>query len=173
MLIALLAAAAVTTTPTWDKPGEPVLSKGTMGVEFMLPGGASPNVNFTYFMNDGMAMVVQFGLNATLSPSGVPVLFNVGGGVRLYQLRRDRVAVFLEPTVTLARVGAATPTGDATVQLIFAGGLGVQYFFTDRFAVGGIMGVAFSIGNLGGPTGSSAIINLSTGNSGLFASYHF
>ena len=109
-------------------------------------------------------MVAEFGLNATLSPSGVPVLFTLGGGVRLYHLRRDRVAVFLQPNFTLARVGPTGAGGDATISLIFAGGLGVQYFFTDRFNVGGILGLAFTIGNLGGPTGSSAVINISTGN---------
>jgi hypothetical protein len=167
-LLAILAAAAVTTTT----PSADVATKqGSMGVEFMLPGGTpAPTVGLTYFINDNMALRTDFGLNAQLSPSGVPVLFSLGVGVRLYQFKRDSVAVFLTPSFTLARVAGAP---DATVQLIFAGGAGVQYFFTNRFSVGGILGLAFIIGNLGGPTGSSASITLSTGTTGLFAGYYF
>ena len=167
-LLAILAAAAVTTTPM---SADVATKQGSMGVEFMLPGGTpAPTLGLTYFINDNMALRTDLGLNAQLSPSGVPVLFSLGVGVRLYQFKRDSVAVFLTPSFTLARV-AGVP--DATVALIFAGGAGVQYFFTNRFSVGGILGLAFTIGNLGGPTGSSATINLSTGTTGLFAGYYF
>src|SRR5712692_1507092 len=165
-LLAILAAAAVTTTPSMS--ADVATKQGSMGVEFVLPGGGTPTVGVTYFMNDNMALRTDLGLNAQLSPSGVPVLFSLGVGVRLYQFKRDSVAVFLTPSFTLARV-AGVP--DATISLIFAGGAGVQCFFTTRFSVGGILGLAFTIGNLGGPTGSSATINLSTGTTGLFAGY--
>jgi outer membrane protein W len=166
-LLAILAAAAVTTTPM---SADAATKQGSMGVEFVLPGGGQPTVGVTYFINDNMALRTDLGLNAQLSPSGVPVLFSLGVGVRLYQFKRDSVAVFLTPSFTLARV-AGVP--DATISLIFGGGAGVQYFFTNRFSVGGILGLAFTIGNLGGPTGSSATINLSTGTTGLFAGYYF
>jgi outer membrane protein W len=166
-LLAILAAAAVTTTPM---SADVATKQGSMGVEFVLPGGGQPTVGVTYFINDNMALRTDLGLNAQLSPSGVPVLFSLGVGVRLYQFKRDSVAVFLTPSFTLARV-AGVP--DATISLIFGGGAGVQYFFTNRFSVGGILGLAFAIGNLGGPTGSSATINLSTGTTGLFAGYYF
>jgi outer membrane protein W len=169
-LLAILAAAAVTTTPM---SADVATKQGSMGVEFVLPGGGQPTVGVTYFINDNMALRTDLGLNAQLSPSGVPVLFSLGVGVRLYQFKRDSVAVFLTPSFTLARVAPLVPGGDATVSLIFGGGAGVQYFFTNRFSVGGILGLAFAIGNLGGPTGSSATINLSTGTTGLFAGYYF
>jgi outer membrane protein W len=168
-LLAILAAAAVTTTTSTS--ADVATKQGSMGVEFMLPGGTpAPTVGLTYFINDNMALRTDFGLNAQITPSGVPVLFSLGVGVRLYQFKRDSVVVFLQPSFTLARVAGAP---DATVSLIFAGGAGVQYFFTNRFSVGGILGLAFSINNLGGPAGSSAIVNLSTGTTGLFAGYYF
>ena len=111
-LLAILAAAAVTTTPSADVATQ----RGSMGVQFQLPGNvAEPTVGLTYFMNDNMAVRFDFGLNAQPSPSGVPVTFSLGGGVRLYQFKRDSVAVFLYPSFTLARVAPAAPGADATI----------------------------------------------------------
>ena len=148
--------------------------RGTMGVDFALPGGGAPTVGVTYFLADHLAARVDFGLDAVLAPSGTPVTFVIAAALRFYQLRRDQVAVFLEPSFSFGRQrftsGAVT---DAAEFIGFGGAVGVEYFFTEHLAAGGRLGLGLTFNNLGGPANSSVSVGLSTGTSGLFASIYF
>ncbi|HUJ28322.1 MAG TPA: hypothetical protein VLW85_20005 [Myxococcales bacterium] len=169
MLIALLLLAA----PASQPPLAPLTdsyptTKGTAGVEFALPGGGAPTVGLTYFLNNDLAARVDFGLDATFSPSGVPAGFSLGVALRFYQAKHDRVGVFLQPSVGFGR--------DRTAQaefLSFGGALGIEYFFTNNFSVGGTLGVALNLNNIGAPGSPSVGVELTTGTSGLFASIYF
>jgi hypothetical protein len=180
MLIALIALLAAPASPTIAPLTAPFghTSRGTVGVEFGFPfGGATAvgaeatTIGITYFLADNMAARADFGLNAFLSPSGTPALFNFGAGVRIYQLKRDSVAIFLQPSIVLARERFNPP--DATVALAFAGGVGAEYFFADHFSVGGVLSLALNFRNIGGPAGSSVATHLTTNTSNLFASVYF
>ena len=179
MILALLVAAAATSSTTQIAPLSrdfDALSKGTVGFEFGFPlGGSTPvgtgsTVGVTYFLDNNLAARVDFGLDAVLAPSGQPAFFVIGLSLRSYQLRRGPVAVFLWPAFVFGREALA---GIAAEYLTFAGGAGAEYFFADHFSVGGQLGVGLKFGNIGGPTGSSVITQLTTATSGLFASVYF
>jgi hypothetical protein len=159
-------------------------SKGMMGLSFglgpapALPGSTvsiagapafASTIGASYFVNDGFAVRAEVGFDAILSSGYGPATLTLGLGARMYQHKRDRVALFVQPSVVLTRYKVAT---DAAEALTFAGGVGVEYLFTDRFSVGGVLALGFTIGNIGGPAGS-ATTELSTSTSGLFASYYF
>ena len=113
----------------------------------------------------------KVGFDAILSSGYGPATLTLGLGARMYQHKRDRIALFLQPSVVLTRYKVSAT--DGAEALTFAGGVGVEYLFTDRFSVGGVLALGFTIGNIGGPTGSSTTTQLSTSTSGLFASYYF
>jgi hypothetical protein len=186
ILLALLAAAATATPSTrmdFDQKGMIGLSFG-LGPAPSLPGSTpnttastfAPVVGATYCINDGTAIRAELGFDGFLSSGAGPATLTLGVGMRLYQLKRHSVAVFLQPSVVLSRYRIITGGGfgfDAAEALTFAGGVGVEYLFTDRFSVGGVIAVGFTIGNIGGPTGSSTTTELNTSTSGLFASFYF
>src|SRR5216684_7617066 len=146
MLLALLVAAAASTPPIapltneFDSKGMTSLSFG-FGVP-SLPGSASvpgttspfagplltlaPIVGASYFISDGTAIRAEFGFDAILSSGGGPAALTLGVGVRMYQLKRNHVAVFLQPSVVLARYRTvAAGVLDAAQALTFAAGAGV------------------------------------------------
>jgi hypothetical protein len=180
ILLALLVAAAATPSSRMDFD-----QKGMMGVSFglgpapSLPGSTvnatsplfAPVVGATYFINDGTAVRAEIGFDGFLSSGSGPATLNLGAGLRLYQLKRHSVAVFLQPSVVLSRYRVTAV--DGAEALTFAGGIGVEYLFTERFSVGGVLAVGFTIGNIGGPTGSSTTTELNTSTSGLFANFYF
>jgi hypothetical protein len=174
MILALLVAAAASPSiaPLTKENPE---SKGTMGVEFALPGNVgAPDVGLTYFFADGLAAHVRFGLDAFLAPSGAPAVFNIGVELRFYQFRRGPVAAFLAPAFAFGRerIGA----NDGAEFLAFSGAVGVEYFFTDHLSAGGQLGAGLRFANLGAPGGAAApavSVRLTTATSGIFASIYF
>jgi hypothetical protein len=176
MILALLVAAAASSSPpiaplTKENPE----SKGTMGVEFELPGNVgAPDLGLTYFLADGLAARVNFGLDALLAPSGAPAVFNIGVELRFYQLRHGPVAAFLAPALAFGREKISAT--DAAEFLAFSGAVGVEYFFTDHLSAGGQLGLGLKLGNLGAPGGPVAppvSARLTTATSGIFASIYF
>src|SRR5437588_7647193 len=104
MILALLAAAAAAVQP----PIAPLTdvyptSKGTTGVSFALPSGGGSAIGVTYFLNNDLAAHVNFGLDATFSPSGTPAGFRLDVDLRFYQLKQNHVGVFLQPSVSFGR----------------------------------------------------------------------
>jgi len=180
MLLALFALLAAPVTSPAIAPlttAHDPLSKGSIGFSFAFPVGGSTavgtgsTIGVTYLVNDNLAARVDFGLDAVLSPSGVaPAVFNIGVSLRAYQIRKGPVAVFIFPQLTFGR---AVTTGVAAEFINLAGGAGAEYFFADHFSVGGQLGIGLNFGNIGGPTGSSVITQLTTATSGLFASVYF
>jgi hypothetical protein len=182
LLIALLLAAPppplVPLTPKDPPPPSPVtvvmpsfdpLTKGSTGVSFGLPGdNGSALVGVTYLFNDNLAARVDFGLTAVFAPSGTPASFDIGVALRFYQLKRGPVALYLSPGLQFGRVGGAA----ASEFLTFGGALGVEYFFGEHLSVGGQLGLALSLNNIGGDTGSVGV-SLNTATTGLFASVYF
>jgi hypothetical protein len=180
ILLALLVAAAATPSSRMDFD-----QKGMMGLSFgigpapSLPGSTvnnaapvfAPVVGATYFIQEGMAVRAEIGFDGFLSSGNGPATLNLGAGLRMYQLKRHSVAVFLQPSVVLSRYRYVT--GDGVEALTFAGGVGVEYLFTDRFSVGGIIALGFTIGNIGGAPNSSTTTELNTSTSGLFANFYF
>jgi hypothetical protein len=175
MLLALLVAAAAATPAASTPPIAPLtfdpLSKGTVGIDFILPGGGAPDVGVTYFLADNMSARLDFGLDAVLSPTGTPATFNIGVGLRFYQWRRGPVAVFLSPAIAFGREKITAI--DGAEYITFAGGAGVEYFFTDHLSAGGTLALGLKFGNLGAPAGVPGRTELSTANSGLFANIYF
>ena len=134
------------------------------------PVGTGSTVGITYLLDNNLAARVDFGLDAVISPSGQPAFFVIGLSLRSYQLRRGPVAVFLWPALIFGREAFG---GNVAEFLTLAGGAGAEYFFADHFSIGGQLGLGLKFGNIGGPTGSSVITQLTTATSGLFASVYF
>ena len=128
--------------------------------------GTGSTIGVTYLLNDNMSVRADFGLDAVLSTGGGPANFTIGAGLRMYQVRKGPVAVFLWPTLIFSRAG-----GLSTITI--AGGAGVEYFFAEHLSIGGQLGLGLSFGNIGGPAGSSVTTQLTTATSGLFAAVYF
>lgn len=150
-------------------------ARGTAGVAFLLPGGGDPRIGGTYFLSDDLAARVDFGLLAPLSPTGAGqnILFNVSGGLRLYQFKRNRVALFLQPGIALGRENSPAVGAEAAFFFRLGGAVGVEYFFTNHFSAGATLELALKLANLGGPAGTPVYTTLSTGTSGLAANIYF
>jgi hypothetical protein len=178
MILALLVAAAASSPPIAPLTRDfDASSKGTVGFQFGFPlGGSTPvgtgsTIGATYFLDHNLAVRADFGLDAVLSPSGTqPAYFQIGVSLRSYQYRRGPVGVFLWPAFIFGREAYV---GNAVEFITLAGGAGVEYFFADHFSVGGQLGVGLKFGNIGGPTGSSVVTQLTTATPGLFASVYF
>lgn len=170
-LLALLALLAAPSQP----PIAPLVdgyptAKGDAAVSFQL--GTFPTIGLSYFTSNNVAVRIDLGLNATLSPSGTPAGFLVGLGLRFYNWKHDRVAIFVQPSITFRRI--PVPTNNPTEALAFGGGVGVEYFFTDHLSAGGILGAALELGNLGSNVpNSSTVTTLTTETSGLFLNVYF
>src|SRR3954470_18321505 len=134
MLLALLALLAAPTTsspsiaPLTDSKFD-ALSRGSMGFEFGFPGGGGrlpvgfgSTIGVTYLMQDNMALRIDFGLDAVLSSGGGPAQFAIGASLRMYQLRRGPVNVFLFPGLTFARTA---PGGAGVSSIALTGGTGL------------------------------------------------
>ncbi len=177
-LLALLLMAAPT-QPTAVAPSPPdtyPTARGTAGVSFFLPGGSDTRlVGGTYFFASDLAARVDFSLNAALSPSGPGqnLLFGVGVGLRFYQLKRNRVAVFLQPVVALGRENSPAVTAEPALFFRLGGGVGVEYFFTNHFSAGATLELTLKLANLAGPAGTSVFTTLSTATSALSANIYF
>ncbi len=150
---------------------------GTIGVSFALPdadlfpaggGGGAPTIGATYFVSNDVAAQVNFGLDATFSPSGTPAGFSFDVRLRFYQIKRERVGVFLQPSIIFGRDRAV-----AAEFLAFAGAVGVEYFFTNNFSAGATLGLSLNLTNIGGVAGTSVGTALTTQTSGLFANIYF
>ena len=176
-VLALLAAPAspspaITPLSTFDP-----LQRGSMGLSFgfplggFIPVGAGSTVGVTYLIENNMAVRLDFGLDAQLSPSGKPVLFDISGSLRAYQIRKGSAAMYFFPQLGFART--LDNLNNGVVSITLAGGIGAEYFFTDRFSVGGQLGIGLIFGNIGGPAGSSVSTSITTSTSGLFASVYF
>jgi len=151
-------------------------AKGTAGVSFYLPTGTDPRlVGVTYFLANDMAARADFGLAAPLSPSGPGIFatFSASLGLRLYQLKRERVGVFLQPAVAIGRESSPAVAANAAEFIRFAGGIGVEYFFTNRFSAGAILEIALKLANLAGPAGTSVFTTFGTDTSWLSANIYF
>ena len=176
-LLALLLMAAPT-QPTAVAPSPPdtyPTVRGTAGVSFFLPGGGDTRVGGTYFFASDLAARVDFGLNAALSPSGPGqnLLFNVGVGLRFYQLKRNRVAVFFQPVVVVGRENSPAVTAEPALFFRLGGGVGVEYFFTNHFSAGATLELTLKLANLAGPAGTPVYTSLSTATSALSANIYF
>src|SRR3954469_977638 len=105
-LLLLAAPAAAPAAPTPAVADALPTTRGTMGVTFFLPnGGDSKLIGGTFFLANDLALRLDFGLTAPLKPSGAGqnTGYSLGVGLRLYQLKHERVAVFVQPDVTLGR----------------------------------------------------------------------
>ena len=178
-VLALLAAPASPSPAIAPLSSYDPLSKGTMGLSFGFPLGGfiavgnGSTVGVTYLIDNNMAVRLDFGLDAQLSPSGKPVLFDISGSLRAYQIRKGAAAMYFFPQIGFSRVLDANLPPNGVVNITLAGGIGAEYFFADRFSVGGQLGVGLIFGNIGGPAGSSVSTTLTTSTSGLFASVYF
>ena len=177
-VLALLAAPATTPAIAPLTSSYDPLSKGSFGFSFLFPAGNQTpvgngsTVGVTYLINDNLAGRVDFGLDAQVSPSGKPVLFDIGLSLRAYQLRRGPVAVFIFPEFRFGRI--LDNLGNGVEFIVLFGGAGVEYFFADHFSIGGQLGVGLTFNNLGGPAANSSVVTtLTTATSGLFASVYF
>lgn len=174
-LIALLLAAAA--QPAVASPADSYpTTRGTLGVAFFLPGGSDPRlIGGTYFIASDLAARVDFGLSAPFSPSGPGqnALFSVGVGLRHYQLKRDRVALFLQPGIAVGRENSPAVSAAAAEFVRLGGGVGVEYFFTNHFSAGATLELTLKLANLAGPAGTPVYTSLSTATSGLSANFYF
>jgi hypothetical protein len=175
LLALLLMAAPTQPTAVASSPDTYPTARGTAGVSFFLPGGGDPRIGGTYFFSNDLAARVDFSLNAPISPSGPGqnLLFSVGVGLRFYQLKRNRVAVFLQPVVVLGRENSPAITAEPALFFRLGGGVGVEYFFTNHLSAGATLELTLKLANLAGPGGTSIFTTLSTATSALSANIYF
>src|SRR5262249_14502381 len=159
-VLALLAAPATTSSTAPAASGSyDALAKGSMGLSFFFPGGGftavgrGSTVGVTYLLDNNLALRLDFGLDAVVSPSGPPVSFSIGGAIRTYQIRKGPATLYFYPAVTIGRAITDVATNTATVFINLQGGVGAEYFFAEHFSVAGQLGIGLDFGNIGGPAG--------------------
>jgi hypothetical protein len=176
-LLALLLIAAPAHSDLSSAPADTYpTTRGTAGVAFYLPGGSDTRlVGGTYFVFNDLAARVDFSLNAPLSPGGPGqnTIYSLGVGLRFYRLKRNRVAVFLQPVIALGREPSPAVTAEAAVFFRLGGGVGVEYFFTNHFSAGATLELTLKFANLSSPAGTPVYTSLSTATSGLSANFYF
>jgi hypothetical protein len=174
-LLALLLIAAAPSSPSPLSPDGYPTTHGTAGVSFLLPSGGDPRIGGTYFLFNDVALRLDFGLNAPISPGGAGqnLLFSVGGGLRFYPFKRNRVGVFLQPSGVVGRENSPAVAAEAAFFMRLGAGLGVEYFFTNYFSVGAVLELTLKFANLGGPAGTPVYTTLSTATSALSANIYF
>jgi len=169
-LLALLLLVAAPSSPD----GYPT-TRGTAGVSFLLPGGGDPRIGGTYFLFNDVAIRLDVGLVAPITPGGAGqnTLFNIGGGLRFYPFKRHSVGVFLQPSGVVGRENSPEVSAEAAFFLRLGAGIGVEYFFTSYFSAGAVLEVSLKFANLGGPASTPVYTTLSTATSGLSANIYF
>jgi hypothetical protein len=174
-LLALLLIAAAPMPSLSPSPDSYPTTRGTAGVSFLLPSGGDPRIGATYFLFNDVALRLDFGLNAPITPGGAGqnMLFSVGGGLRFYPFKRNRVGVFLQPSGVVGRENSPAVAAEAAFFLRLGAGLGVEYFFASHFSVGAVLELTLKLANLGGPAGTPVYTTLSTATSALSANIYF
>ena len=171
LALLLLAAPAAPAAATADALPT---TRGTMGVSFSLPG--DPTIGATFFLANDLALRIDGMLNAKLKPGGAgrDIQFSLALGLRSYQLKHERVALFLQPVVAFGREPSPSVTTSESAEFItFGAGAGVEYFFTSHFSAGAILGIALKFSNLAGPANNPVYIDATTATSALQANYYF
>jgi|GEM_PF-1559709 len=152
----------------------PSLFQGMKGLEFSLPTSGIPAIGVTYFVAPDAAIRLDLSFNFAFSNpdgSGASADLALGLAYRLYLTRVGRLHVFAAPEVSFGRQGVGA---GAHAEFFDIGGqLGVQYFFTDHFNIGGAVGVGLNITNIGGPGNSSVGAALVSNTSNLFAGFYW
>jgi hypothetical protein len=186
-LLALLLLAAPTATPApASAPAAPAaapapaapdvlpLKQGTVSVSFFVPGD-SKLVGAAFFLANDVALRLDGGIDAALTPGGAGrnVYFSLAAGVRFYQLKHERVALFFQPSAAFGREASPAVGAEPAEFLRLGVGLGVEYFFTNHFSVGAILELTFKIADIAGPAGNPIYTSLNTDTSALSANYFF
>jgi len=150
-------------------------TKGTAGASFNVSGSGDPTIGATYFLFNDVAVRLDFGLDAPITPGGAGqnTLFSLGGAMRFYPWKRHSVGVFLQPAVTLGRENSPAVAAEAAFFFQFGAGVGVEYFFATHFSLGAVLQLMLKFANLAGPAGTSVFTTLSTATSGLSANIYF
>lgn len=170
-LLALLLIAAASSSSSEGYP----TSRGTAGVSFFLPGGGDPRIGGTYFLFNDVAARIDIGITAPLTPGGAGqnTLFSLGGGLRFYPFKRNRVGVFLQPSGIIGRENSPAVAAEAAFFLRLGAGIGVEYFFFNNLSAGAVLELSLKLANLSGPAGTPVYSTFSTATSGLSANIYF
>src|SRR6267142_3279201 len=157
-LLALLLLAAPAASPAVTAPSADALptTRGTIGVSFYVPGDAHL-IGATFFLANDVALRLDGSVDAALTPGGVgrDVHFSLGAGLRFYQFKHDRVAVFFQPVAMFGREASPAVAAEAAEFVRLGAGAGVEYFFTSHFSAGAVLELTFKIANVAGPAGTS------------------
>jgi hypothetical protein len=167
-------AAAAAATTMAQAPEGPMLGAGTMALSFSLPTSGVPTVGFQYFIVPNGALDVALGLGFIFNRPGGGTTADVSAGIgyRAYLGRTGNLVPFVEPMVGFSRMEATTPLGNALVNVMVAGGFGVEYFFTNQFTIGGEIALGLNVATTGGGSvANQAFVTLNTNTSNLFASF--
>ncbi len=144
---------------------------------FFLPGGGDSRlIGGTYFLSNDLAAHLDFGLNAPLHPSGPgtqSTTFSLSVGLRSYQFKRERVAVFLGPVAALGQEFSPAVSAETALFLRLGGGIGVEYFFTNHFSAGATFELTLKFADIAGPANNPIYTTVSTGSSSLGANIYF
>jgi hypothetical protein len=171
----LLALLLIAAAPAAQQPSsfDEYPEKGAAGVSFSVSGNVDPTIGATYFIQNDVALRLDLGLTAPLSPSGQNVLFSLAGGLRYYPFKRNHVGLFLEPVVALGKENSPAIVAETAWFFQFAGGVGAEYFFASHFSVGAILQLGLKFANISGPAGTSVYTTISTASSALSVNIYF
>ncbi len=150
-----------------------VFARGTMGLSFALPAGGAPTVGAAWFLDPERAVRVDLGFAVSSSQPDVPMAerttvtgFSVEVGYRLYRQWVGGLRPFLQPGVFLSKAAQEGDTGDL-IAVALTGAAGIEYLFTDRFSLGGAVGLSLVASH------GFDDIALTTSTSALFASFYW
>ena len=145
---------------------KPAIGKEVKGLSFGLPAGGGPTAGLTYFLDSKSAIRADVGLNIPVQPD-FGFNLSVEGGYRMYMPNAGRLYPFLQPGAFIRSDAGKDFFDTAALTIALTGGIGAEYFFTERFSVSGQTGLALAFAN------EFDDIALTTGTSALFANFYW
>ncbi|MGM0576944.1 MAG: outer membrane beta-barrel protein [Myxococcota bacterium] len=143
------------------------LEAGDIGLRFNVPNSSGASVTGQYQLTKPGALQFElgFGFQAEDTDQGVPSGWGIKvGGHYAHYLLPTRVSPYVKAGLTLAQNGGDANEGNDDFNLSIDGGVGVEFFVTEKFTLGGEMLLAIPV---------APSFKVGTTTSTLFATFYF
>lgn len=147
--------------------GDNSLKKERFGLDFTIPTSLSASIGGRLHVDDLVALQMEFGFGYQVEDTKDNQV--EGGGVRLglyvnNYLRDRRAAPYIKGGVSFAKNFGDLNENNDDIYITLASGLGVSYFVTKEFAIGGEVLLALPV---------APAIKIGTTTTQMFATFYF
>lgn len=143
------------------------LKKERIGLDFTIPTSQSASIGGRLHVDDLLALQMEFEFGYQVEDTKDNQVEGGGVGLGLYvnsYLRNRRAAPYIKGGLSFAKNFGDLHKGDDDIHLTLASGLGVSYFVTKEFAIGGEVLLALPV---------APAIKIGTTTTQMFATFYF